>query len=101
MNKRWRNAGLYVLLVVVVIALATAFFEQSGGDELKTQRYSQFIEQVEQGRIENVAISSDKSQARFASPDGNGRIVVNLPQDPGLVDILTRNNVDISTKPGS
>ncbi|MEL7352256.1 MAG: ATP-dependent zinc metalloprotease FtsH3 [Cyanobacteria bacterium P01_A01_bin.116] len=98
MNKRWRNAGLYVLLVVVVIALATAFFEQSGGDELKTQRYSQFIEQVEQGRIENVAISSDKSQARFASPDGNGRIVVNLPQDPGLVDILTRNNVDISVQ---
>jgi hypothetical protein len=29
-NKRWRNAGLYALLVVVVIALATAIFDGSG-----------------------------------------------------------------------
>ena len=51
MNKRWRNAGLYVLLVVVVIALATAFFDQP---RVETQplRYSQFIDQVEQGQIE-------------------------------------------------
>ncbi|MGC1305595.1 MAG: ATP-dependent zinc metalloprotease FtsH3 [Phormidesmis sp.] len=98
MNKRWRNAGLYVLLVVVVIALATAFFEPSGV-ETQSWRYSRFIDEVQQGRIENVVVSSDKSQARFASPDGTGRIVVNLPQDPGLVDILTQNNVDISVQP--
>ena len=98
MNKRWRNAGLYVLLVVVVIALATAFFDQPRV-ETQSWRYSRFINEVESGRIESVAVSSDKSQARFASPDGTGRIVVNLPQDPGLVDILTRNNVDIAVQP--
>ncbi|NJM97656.1 MAG: ATP-dependent metallopeptidase FtsH/Yme1/Tma family protein [Phormidesmis sp. RL_2_1] len=98
MNKRWRNAGLYVLLVVVVIALATAFFDQPRV-ETQSWRYSKFIDEVQQNRIESVAISSDKSQARFASPDGTGRIVVNLPQDPGLVDILTSNNVDISVQP--
>ncbi|MGB3295118.1 MAG: ATP-dependent zinc metalloprotease FtsH3 [Phormidesmis sp.] len=98
MNKRWRNAGLYVLLVVVVIALATAFFDQPRV-ETQSWRYSKFINEVESGRIESVAVSSDKSQARFASPDGTGRIVVNLPQDPGLVDILTSNNVDISVQP--
>ncbi|MGB7086339.1 MAG: ATP-dependent zinc metalloprotease FtsH3 [Phormidesmis sp.] len=99
MNKRWRNAGLYVLLVVVVIALATAFFDQSDGVETQSWRYSRFIDEVQQGRIENVVVSSDKSQARFASPDGAGRVVVNLPQDPGLVDILTTNKVDISVQP--
>ncbi|MEL6813208.1 MAG: ATP-dependent zinc metalloprotease FtsH3 [Cyanobacteria bacterium J06598_3] len=99
MNKRWRNAGLYVLLVVVVIALATAFFDQSGGVETQSWRYSKFIDEVQQGRIESVAISSDKSQARFASPDGTGRIVVNMPQDPELVDILTNNDVDITVQP--
>jgi len=97
-NKRWRNAGLYVLLVVVVIALATAFFDQP---RVETQplRYSQFIDQVEQGQIENVVLSSDKTQARYAAPDGMGRVVVNLPQDPDLVNILTSNNVDISVQP--
>ncbi|MEL6471144.1 MAG: ATP-dependent zinc metalloprotease FtsH3, partial [Cyanobacteria bacterium J06623_4] len=97
-NKRWRNAGLYVLLVVVVIALATAFFDQPRV-ETQSWRYSKFIDEVQQGRVESVAITSDKSQARFASPDGTGRIVVNLPQDPGLVDLLTTNDVDISVQP--
>ncbi|MEM6450082.1 MAG: ATP-dependent zinc metalloprotease FtsH3 [Cyanobacteria bacterium P01_D01_bin.105] len=98
MNKRWRNTGLYVLLVVVVIALATAFFD-TPRTEKTFWRYSQFIDEVESDRIENVTLSSDKTQAEFASPDGTGRIVVNLPQDPELVDILTRNDVDISVQP--
>ncbi len=98
MNKRWRNAGLYVLLVVVVIALATAFFDQPRV-ETQSIRYSEFINQVENNRIENVVLSSDKTQARYASPDGVGRVVVNLPQDPELVNILARNNVDINVQP--
>ena len=98
MNKRWRNAGLYGLLVVVVIALATMFFDQSP-TEITSQKYSQFIDDVEQNKIESVVISSDKSIARFAAPDGSGRVEVNLPQDPGLVEILTDNGVDITVQP--
>ncbi len=98
MNKRWRNAGLYVLLVVVVIALATAFFEQPR-IETETWRYSRFINQVESGAIEKVYISADRTQARFPDPSGEERrIVVNLPSDPGLVDILTDNSVDIEVQ---
>ncbi len=98
MNKRWRNAGLYVLLVVVVIALATAFFEQPR-IETEAWRYSRFISQVESGNIEKVYISADRSQARFPDPSGDERrILVNLPSDPGLVDILTDNSVDIEVQ---
>jgi len=97
-NKRWRNTGLYVLLVVVVIVLATALFDTPRPEET-SWRYSQFINEVESGRIENVTLSSDKTQAKFASPDGTGRIVVNLPQDPKLVDILTEQDVDITVQP--
>ncbi|MEM6867594.1 MAG: ATP-dependent zinc metalloprotease FtsH3 [Cyanobacteria bacterium P01_C01_bin.121] len=100
MNKRWRNTGLYVLLVVVVIVLATAFFEQSGSVKPERWIYSKFINEVEQGRIENVTITSDKSTASFASPDEAGqRVIVNLAQDADLVDTLTRNNVDITVQP--
>lgn len=98
MNKRWRNAGLYVLLVVVVIALATAFFEQPR-IETEAWRYSRFINEVESGSIEKVYISADRSQAKFPDPTGEERrIVVNLPSDPGLVDILTDNSVDIEVQ---
>ena len=98
MNKRWRNAGLYGLLVVVVIALATMFFEQPNA-EVRTQKYSQFIDDVEQNKIESVVISSDQSTARFAAPDGSGRVEVNLPQDRQLIKILTDNGVDIKVQP--
>ena len=27
-NKKWRNAGLYVLLAIVVVALGTAFLDK-------------------------------------------------------------------------
>ena len=98
MNKRWRNAGLYVLLVVVVIALATAFFEQPR-IETEAWRYSRFVNQIEEGAIEKVYISADRTQARFPDPTGEERrIVVNLPSDPGLVDILTENSVDIEVQ---
>jgi len=97
-NKRWRNAGLYALLAIVVIALGTAFFDQQPQTERETWRYSRFIKEVEKGRVERVSLSSDRSRALMISPDGN-KVVVNLPNDPGLVDTLTKNHVDISVLP--
>ncbi|MBE7381679.1 MAG: ATP-dependent zinc metalloprotease FtsH3 [Leptolyngbya sp. SIO1E4] len=100
MNKRWRNAGLYALLVVVVIALATAIFDNSG-QETQTLRYSDFLGAVNDGSIERVSISADRSRARFTNPDPDvgGQATVNLPNDPDLISILESNNVDIVVFP--
>ena len=100
MNKRWRNAGLYALLVVVVIALATAIFDGSGV-ETQTWRYSKFLDAVQNSQIERVSISSDRTRARFTDPEGNGQIIVNLPNDPELISTLETNNVDIMVLPQS
>ncbi|HEY9884639.1 MAG TPA: ATP-dependent metallopeptidase FtsH/Yme1/Tma family protein, partial [Thermosynechococcaceae cyanobacterium] len=96
MNKRWRNVGLYTLLAIVVVSLATAFFDKQPPSR-ETWRYSQFIEKVQRGKIEKVRISADRSIA--VVQDGNNRIVVNLPNDPELINILTSNKVDISVLP--
>jgi len=61
-NKKWRNAGLYALLFIVVIALGTAFFDKQPQSR-ETWRYSQFIQEVEKGRVEKVSLSSDRSTA--------------------------------------
>lgn len=98
MNKRWRNAGLYALLVLVVIALATAIFDGSG-TETQTWRYSKFLDAIQNNQIERVSISSDRARARFTDPAGNGQIIVNLPNDPELVSTLEQNNVDIVVLP--
>jgi len=96
-NKKWRNAGLYALLAIVVIALATAFLDQEPETQA-TWRYSEFINNVEQGKVETVKLSSDRSQATATAQDGR-QINVNLPDDPQLIDILAENNVDISVQP--
>jgi len=107
-NKRWRNVGLYALLAIVVISLATAFFDgrqpQGGRDSMP---YSEFVQRVEAGKprpgetentkIGKVRISGDRSYARFR--DGTTEVTVNLPSDPDLIDILTKNGVDIAVMP--
>ncbi len=97
MNKRWRNAGLYALLAIVVIALATAFFDKQPPSR-EVWKYSQFIQEVESDRVDKINISSDRSKALVTAQDGS-KVIVNLPNDPELINILTKNNVDISVLP--
>ena len=98
MNKRWRNTGLYALLGIVVIALGTAVFDKQPQSTRETWRYSQFIQEVQKGRVERVSLSSERSKALVTSLEGS-KVLVNLPNDPDLIDILTKNHVDISVLP--
>lgn len=97
MNKRWRNAGLYALLAIVVIALGTAFFDKQPQSR-ETWRYSDFIQKVEKGEVAQVRLSPDRTSALVKSDNGT-QVKVNLPDDPELINILTRNEVDISVAP--
>ncbi|WP_017715041.1 ATP-dependent zinc metalloprotease FtsH3 [Kamptonema formosum] len=100
MNKRWRNAGLYALLAIVVIALFTAFFEKQPQSR-ESWRYSQFIQEVEGKKVEKVSISADRTRALVQASDGN-KVMVNLPpNDPDLINILTENRVNIEVLPTS
>jgi cell division protease FtsH len=98
-NKKWRNAGLYVLLAVVVVALGTAFLDKQPQSR-QTWKYSKFINEVETGRVESVKISADRTKAVVIGQDGNP-VVVNLPNDPQLIDILSDKGVDIAVLPQS
>jgi cell division protease FtsH len=96
-NKKWRNAGLYVLLAIVVVALGTAFLDKQPQSR-QTWAYSKLIDEVEAGKVENIKISADRTKAVVTDSEGNP-ILVNLPNDPQLIDILSQNNVDIAVRP--
>ena len=99
MNKRWRNIGLYVLIVVVVIFVGSAFFDKpSPSKASRTLRYSDFIEAVQEKQVSRVLISPDKGTAQIVESDGN-RALVNLAPDQGLLQLLTDNEVDIAVQP--
>jgi cell division protease FtsH len=97
-NKRWRNAGLYALLFIVVIALGTAFFDKQPQSR-ETWRYSRFIQEVEQGRVEKVSLSADRSTALVTPKYDPNKRLVTLVNDPDLINTLTSKGVDISVLP--
>jgi cell division protease FtsH len=97
-NKRWRNAGLYALLAIVVIALATALFDKPSQIK-ETWRYSEFLQNVKDHKVEKVRLNGERTQAEAINQEGR-KFLVNIPDsEPGLIDILLKNNVDIAVKP--
>ena len=99
MNKRWRNVGLYVLLVVVVIAVGTAFLDRPDpATAARTLRYSDFVEAVQEDQVSRVTISPDRGSAVIVENDGR-RAEVNLAPDKDLLKLLTDHNVDIAVQP--
>jgi cell division protease FtsH len=99
LKKRWRNAGLYVLLVIVVIAVGTAFLDRPDpANAPRTLRYSDFVEAVQGNEVSRVLISPDRGTAQVVENDGR-RAVVNLAPDKDLLKLLTDHNVDIAVQP--
>ncbi|BAC89858.1 ATP-dependent zinc metalloprotease FtsH [Gloeobacter violaceus] len=95
MNKNWRNAGLYVLLAIVVISLASAFF--SGQPQAQPElRYSEFIQQVQQGQVKSVIVNQEGSNATVTLKD-DSKVRVNIPPgDRQLYTILEKSGVEAS-----
>jgi len=99
LKKRWRNAGLYVLLVIVMIAVGTAFLDRPDpANAPRTLRYSDFVEAVQGNEVSRVLISPDRGTAQVVENDGR-RAVVNLAPDKDLLKLLTDHNVDIAVQP--
>jgi cell division protease FtsH len=98
-NKKWRNAGLYALLAIVVIALGTTFLEKPSQSR-ESWKYSKFIQEVQEGKVETVKLSADRTRALVTAQDGK-QVLVNLPNDPQLISILSDKGVDISVLPQS
>jgi cell division protease FtsH len=96
-NKRWRNAGLYALLAIVLIAVGTTFFDRPP-EAQETWKYSEFIQAVEKKEVSKVVLYSDRSKAVVQRQDG-AKMQVNLLNDPALIDTLTKNDVDITVRP--
>jgi len=99
LKKRWRNAGLYALLVIVMIAVGTAFLDRPDpANAPRTLRYSDFVEAVQDNEVSRVLISPDRGTAQVVENDGR-RAVVNLAPDKDLLKLLTDHNVDIAVQP--
>ena len=82
-NKKWRNAGLYALLLIVVLALGSAFLDRQP-EPHTTWKYSKFLEEVRNRTVESVRLSADRTRAKVPTQDGT-QVYVNLPNDEEVV----------------
>jgi cell division protease FtsH len=99
-NKNWRNTGLYVLLAIVVISLASAFF--SGGQTTAPPevRYSEFVRQVQQGSVKSVVVYPETASAIVKLKDESS-VKVNLPNDTEIYAIMRQNGVEATIAPSN
>jgi cell division protease FtsH len=93
-NKRWRNVGLYILLTIVVVALATALFDKQPSQP-NVWRNSDLIQAVQQKQVASVGINPERTQMRVKTQGGETVLVNILPTDQEAVDMLLKNNVDV------
>ena len=91
MNKRLRNIGLYLLMVITLILVGTSFIDRPGSSTgPRTLRYSDFIDAVQDNQVTRVLISPDNTTAQVVSD--RRRFDVNLAPDKDLIKILSEHD---------
>ncbi|MBL8507743.1 MAG: ATP-dependent metallopeptidase FtsH/Yme1/Tma family protein, partial [Chitinimonas sp.] len=99
MNNLGKNIAIWVIIGLV---LMTVFNQFSKGQEQKTQvPYSQFMSEVQEGRIASIEIEGDLLRGQWIRGKRNDGTSFSsfAPFDFRLVDTLIKHNVKFGGKP--
>jgi cell division protease FtsH len=99
MNPNYRNFALWAIIALLLIALFNLF--QSPGQRTNSREvsYSQFIDDVSNGRVKSVTITGERISGTFA--DNGSTFQTYSPGDTGLVSRLEEKGVAITARPES
>ena len=96
MNKFGRNIALWVVIGVLLVALFNLFQNNTSRSSYSSLAFSDFLGEVEQGRVSDVTIQGNNINGHF----NDGRAFSTYtPNDPGIVDRLREGGVRISAAP--
>ena len=96
MNANLRNFALWVIIVLLLLALFTLFQSPSQRVNTADISFSQFLTEVDAGRVREVTIQGPEIHGSFS----DGRPFNSYaPNDPGLVQKLYSKGVSISARP--
>jgi cell division protease FtsH len=95
-NKFGKNIALWIIIGVLLVALFNLFQNNTSRGTYSSLAFSDFLSEVEQGRINEVTIQGNTIKGRFN--DGRS-FSTYTPNDPGIVDRLREGNVRISAAP--
>ena len=95
MNQFYKNLALWLVIGIVLIALFNMFNQQLNPQSEVV--FSDFMDKVEQGQINEVVISGDNISGKYM--DGNAFQTTAPPKDPDLIKSLRQKNVRIVVVP--
>jgi cell division protease FtsH len=90
-----KNLLLWVVIAVVLMAVFNNFGSRSARSD-STLSYSQLIDAVKAGQVQQVAISDNTIRGKMQAGD---KFKTYMPNDPHLIDDLLANGVEISVQP--
>ena len=91
MKRNWLNILLYLLLILVAVSLVAPFFTE--GKKISETSFSEFLNDIELGKIKAVSIAGDMVTGKFA--DGTVFKTRMAQGFPGLLSLLRAKDVDI------
>jgi cell division protease FtsH len=95
-NNITRNVALWLIIAILLVLLYNIFqgsTSRGGPDEVS---YSQFITEVDQGNVQAVEIQGQNITGTYTN---NGHFKTYAPDDPALVEKLTKAGVTIKAAP--
>ena len=96
MNNIGKNLALWAIIAVLLVALFNLFQSPSTRSGQSQLAFSDFLAEVQQGRVTEVTIQGPNITGRLSD---NRTFTTYSPQDPGLVDRLVKQNVRIIAAP--
>jgi len=95
-NKFGRNLALWVIIGLLLIAVFNLFQAPSGGPRSTELAFSEFIAAVDRGEVNDVTIRGKSIEGTF---EGGAPFKSYAPDDPTLVERLTKKGVKITAAP--
>ncbi len=97
MNNFTKNLALWVIIGLLLIALFNLFQNPSSRSPQSNLSYSDFLSEVDSGRINDVTIQGKTINGHFT--DGRAFSTYVPPEDPNLVHSLRQRGVTITAAP--
>jgi cell division protease FtsH len=97
MNPNYRNLALWAIIAVLLIALFNLFQTPQQRGASSEVAYSEFLDDVDAGRVKSVTISGDRITGTYT--DNSASFQTYSPGDDGLVQRLENRGVTITARP--
>ena len=97
MNPNFRNLALWAIILLLLVALYQMFQSPTARVSGTEISYSQFLSDVNKGRVRSVTITGDRISGSYS--DNQTGFQTYSPGDSDLITRLNENNVIINARP--